>query len=172
MRTTTPPRSGDEGQKSLPNCARAKLYPFNFKCELHVLYCNSMKCPCVCINLLLEHFRKKHRKPLSEEPFQYLPTSVQKELKGKQPFCLKLCHPVFIRENGQQIITQRITNNQELFVQFPTTQQELTAEVDDTLVQPRKTSNTHKGLRYLGQGETPGGATTSPDKANRRREGQ
>ena len=48
----------------------------------------------------------------------------------------------------------------------------MTAEADDTLVQPRKTSNTHKGLRYLGQGETPGGATTSPGKANRRREGQ
>ena len=56
----------------------ASLFPFEFKCELHVLYCDSMKCPCVCINLLLEHFWKKHRKQLSEESFQYLPTSVQK----------------------------------------------------------------------------------------------
>ena len=101
----------------------ATLHSFDFKCELYVLYCDTMKCPCICVNLLLKHFRKHNR----AEPFQYLPISVQKELKTKRSFCHKLFHPVFNRENGQRIITQRTTNNQELLVQFPTTHQELVA---------------------------------------------
>ena len=48
------------------------LYPFNFWCELHVHLCDSVKCPCICINLLLEHFCKHN----SEETFQCLPIRV------------------------------------------------------------------------------------------------
>ena len=128
-----------------------------------------MKCPCVCINFLLEHFRMTD----SEETFQYLPSRVRTELNANPQFCQKLFHPVFNRENGQRIITERRINNQEHLVRFPTTQQELASRLVDKLVQPRKTSNiTSKGTRYQGHGEASGGNTTSPDRARRRRDGE
>ena len=34
------------------------LYPFTFTCEIHVHLCESMNCPCVCINYLFEHYQK------------------------------------------------------------------------------------------------------------------
>ena len=108
-----------------------------------------MKCPCICINLLLEHFRKHN----SEETFQYLPIRVRRELIANSHFCQKLFHPVFNRENGQRIITERTTNNQELLVWCPTTQQELASPLVHELIQPRKTGTIRKKQNALRERE-------------------
>ena len=55
-------------EASLP----AILYPFTFRCEIHEQLCDSMNCPCVCINYLLEHFQTTD----FEETFQHLPSHV------------------------------------------------------------------------------------------------
>ena len=53
------------------------LYPFTFRCEIHLHLCESMKCSCVCINLVLVHLRRTKL----ESTFHYLPFHVQTEIR-------------------------------------------------------------------------------------------
>ena len=78
-------------------------------------------------------------------------------MNANPQFCQKLFHPVFNRANGMRIITEQTTNNQELLVWCPTTQQELASPLVDELIQPRKTSTIKKGARFTGNGEASGG---------------
>ena len=98
----------NHNEASLP----AILYPYTFQCEIHVHLRDSMNCPCVCIDYLIEHYRTTN----FEVTFQHLPSHVQIELNADTQFCQKLFHPVFNTANGIRIITERTTNNPELLV--------------------------------------------------------
>ena len=87
-------------------------------------------------------------------------------------FSQKLFHQVFIRANGIRIITEQITNNQELLVWSPTTQKELASPLVDELIQPCKTSTIRKTAHFTRKGETSGGSSISPDRDRCCRDGQ
>ena len=145
------------------------LQPFVFNCDIHIHLCDSMICPCVCINFLLAHYCKNS----FEATFQHLPIHVRKELKSELTFCQNLFHPVFNIANGQQIINERKTQNngsQGLFLACPTTHDEMSIRRSTLLNQPRKTSCNKKIARFIGNGEVPGGNTTSPNRSQDRRD--
>ena len=79
------------------------LYPFTFTCEIHVHLCDSMKCPCVCINYLFVHYRKNK----FNSTFRHLPLHVQTEIKADPNFCQRLFHPVFYTSNRRRIINKQ-----------------------------------------------------------------
>ena len=81
----------------------AYLQPFVFNCDIHIHLCDSMNCPCVCINYLIAHYWKNN----FEATFQHLPFHVRDELKNNLTFCQNLFHSVFNIANGQQIINER-----------------------------------------------------------------
>ena len=153
-------------------CVTTMLYPFTFNCEIHVHLCDSMECPCVCINYLFEHYRNNKLKSI----FCHLLIRVQTEIKEDPIFCQRLFYPVFYTANGRSIINNRqIQNNgrQNLLVEYPSTQQELGTPIKHVLKQPRKTNNiNNKGARIRGNGEVPGGNTTSPNQAIHQRAGR
>ena len=145
------------------------LQPFVFNYDIHIHLCDSMVCPCVCINYLLAHYHKNS----FEATFQYLPIHVRDELKSESTFCQNLFHPVFNIKNGRRIINERQTENndrQTLFLHCPTTHDKMDLPRNTTLNRPRKTSCNKKLARFPGNDEVPGGNTTSPNRRQDRRD--